>query len=60
MNPNLMSEYPESVLEIEEKYKISPMSGYLSNKYHPNDRYNAIDERKAYIHCLRSITDTSF
>eukprot|EP00456_Euglypha_rotunda_P089286 TRINITY_DN92234_c0_g1_i1.p1 TRINITY_DN92234_c0_g1~~TRINITY_DN92234_c0_g1_i1.p1 ORF type:complete len:125 (+),score=14.06 TRINITY_DN92234_c0_g1_i1:176-550(+) len=42
IDPTLMSEYPESVLEIDEKYKMGPMSGYLTKEC-PQDSYNSID-----------------
>ncbi len=55
LQTNLKSSYPESVLEIEHKYPMGPISGYLTKELDKNAMYNAIDTVKAYTDCLRKI-----
>ena len=51
----IKSEYPADVLEIEERYKISPQGGYFTDEYPNYEIINAIDMVKAYSTCLRDI-----
>ena len=55
LQEHLKSDYSDSVLEIENKYPMGPISGYVTEKYHENATYNAIDINKAYTDCLSQI-----
>ena len=44
----------ESVVAIEDTYKITPCCGYF-NSYDKKPQH-ALDERKAYTQCLKTIT----
>jgi len=49
-----ISEMHESAVTIEDTYKITPCCGYFNN--YDNKPQHALDERKAYTQCLKSIT----
>lgn len=55
LNDQLKSEYSDSVLDVEEKYPMGPLTGYLTKKFRENKTYNAIDTVKAYSSCLQMI-----
>ena len=55
LQDHLKSNYNDTVLEIENKYPMGPIAGYLTDKYHENQIYNAIDINKAYTDCLMKI-----
>ena len=55
MKESLKSCYKSSVLDIEEKYPIGPLSGYLTEKYDEHQTFNALDMVKAYPSCLQEI-----
>ena len=52
---SLKSEYPKSVLDVEDKYPMGPTSGYLTKKFDEDVAYNAIDTVRAYTDCLCKI-----
>ena len=55
VHKDYLSDYHHSVQEIENTYKIIPLSGYL-NTYN-NQPLDILDENRAYIQCLKSITN---
>ncbi|HRP36790.1 MAG TPA: hypothetical protein PLS50_03195, partial [Candidatus Dojkabacteria bacterium] len=54
MKDSLLSDYPPSVLDVEEKYPMGPTTGYFES-FHPDKTYNGIDTVKAYSKCLEQI-----
>lgn len=52
---NLKSEYSDSVIEIEDKYPIGPMTGYTN--HYSEKTFNAIDMVKAYTDNLMQINE---
>ncbi len=59
LSARLKSEYPESVLDIEEKYQMGPLSGYFTNTFPEDVQFNAFDFKKAYTSCMRSMEKVS-
>lgn len=55
MRRDLLSDYPESVLEVDNTYSMAPSSGYMTKQYPDFDDINAIDMRKAYTSCVQKI-----
>jgi len=51
---SLKSDYPDSALDMEEKYPIGPINAYLTDKF-VDKEYNAIDTVKAYTYCFQQI-----
>ena len=57
VNPDNMSQTNELFINIEEEYKISPMSGYFNEQDNKclNTEYFGIDTIKAYTSCLKEM-----
>lgn len=52
---NIKSEYPDQVLDIEEKYPMGPLTGYFTKKFEDEKVWNGIDGIRAYTHELQQI-----
>ncbi|MBS1736426.1 MAG: hypothetical protein JSS98_07425 [Bacteroidetes bacterium] len=51
---SLLSDYPPSVIDVEEQYPMGPTTGFF-DKFEQDKTYNAIDTVKAYSKCLEQI-----
>jgi hypothetical protein len=55
INESVKSKYSPQVLEIEDEYKIGPLSGYIDQ--YQDKEFNALDMVKAYTHNLMQIDE---
>lgn len=54
-NPEHLSKYHPSIIDIEKEYPINNMVGIFNENTNTKIKYNAVDEHKAYTQCFMSI-----